>query len=172
MKKWLFLSLVLLGIQGSAQAREPGEMYTIYLVRHAEKGAPAENPEDPPLSRCGEQRAGNLATMLQSVDLGHVYSTPYERTRNTARPVAESHGLELEIYDPLKLEEFTGQLLEQGQSALVVGHSNTTAILAGLLSGEDGEEFDEEEYDRLYLVTFFRNQRQVILLNQAFRCDQ
>lgn len=170
MKKWLLITLAYLGLHGSAQAGDPGEMFNVYLVRHAEKSAEAENPADPPLSPCGELRAASLVTMLQSVSLDHVYSTPYDRTVGTARPVAESHDLELETYEPGQMEEFARRLLEQRENALVVGHSNTTGVLAGLLSGEAGEEFPEDDYDRLYLVTRYRDQGQVILLDQVFRC--
>lgn len=146
-------------------------MFTIYLARHAEKKSVSEDPGDPLLAACGERRAESLAIMLKDVELEHVYSTPYLRTRNTALPAAVAHGLEIETYDPLNLEGFAGLLLEKKKNALVIGHSDTTAVLAGLLSGEAGEEFDEDEYDRLYLVTVAGDQNQVILLDQAFHCD-
>ncbi len=169
-KRWLFITLIMIGFQFAAHARESGEMFTVYLVRHAEKAAGAENPSDPPLSACGESRSAALAAMLKSVRLERVYSSPYDRSLGTARPVAESHGIEVDAYDPAKLEAFADQLLKRKQDALVVGHSNTTAVLAGLLSGEAGEEFDEDEYGRLYLVTLAGDQSQVILLEQTFRC--
>lgn len=169
--RWLFITLILVGFQFAAQAREAGDMFTVYLVRHAEKVSGVENPSDPPLSPCGKRRAGALADMLQSVRLERVYSSPYDRSRSTARPVAESHGIAVESYDPEQLEAFAGLLLERKQNALVVGHSNTTGVLAGLLSGQAGEEFPEDEYGRLYLVTLTDDQNQVVLLQQSFQCD-
>lgn len=145
-------------------------MFTIYLTRHAEKETVNPDPTDPPLSACGEQRAQHLATMLKAVELENVYSTPYLRTRNTALPTASAHGLAIEAYEPLNLDGFAGLLLEKKQNALVVGHSNTTAVLAGLLGDEPGEEFDESEYDRFYLVNLSSDDRQLTLLNQAFTC--
>jgi phosphohistidine phosphatase SixA len=166
------LSIFLLpGALPDAFCAEPGNMFTIFLVRHAEKSTEADQPDDPALSTCGQLRAGALADQLQFVNLDHVYSTPYERTRKTADPVAAGHQLPIEIYDPQRLEEFTSQLLERGENTLVVGHSNTTAVLAGMLAGEAGEEFSEDEYDRLYLVTVSGGQRQVHLLSQAFHCN-
>ncbi len=146
-------------------------MFTIYLARHAEKATHAGNPTDPPLSACGQSRAERLAISLKDAKLDRVYSTPYLRTRDTALPAAVAHGLEVEAYDPANLAAFSDALLENRQNALVIGHSDTTAVLAGLISGEAGEEFDEDEYDRLYLVTVSGDQSQVILLDQAFRCD-
>jgi len=160
-----------LGIQEITYSQGKDEMFTIYLARHAEKATVAEDPTDPPLSACGQQRAEVLAIILKDVKLEHVYSTPYLRTRDTALPAALAHGLEVEAYDPENLVAFSEALLEKRRSALVIGHSDTTAVLAGLISGQGGEEFDEDEYDRLYLVTVSGDQSQVILLDQAFRCD-
>jgi broad specificity phosphatase PhoE len=146
-------------------------MFTIFLARHAEKESAAENPLDPPLAACGQRRAEFLAIMLEEVNLEYVYSTPFLRTRNTALPVASSRGLEIEGYDPENLEGFASLLLDRKQNALVIGHSDTTAILAGLISGGAGEAFSEDEYDRLYLVTISGDQRQLILLDQSFHCE-
>jgi len=164
--------VALLGIQNVAYSQDPDGMFTVYLARHAEKLTESENPEDPSLSACGESRAASLATLLRAVNLDRVYSTPYARTRETAGPVAASHQLEIETYDPRQLEVFSSQLLGQKQNALVIGHSNTTAVLAGLLSGEAGQPFGEDEFDRLYLVTVSGTQSQVNILDQAFMCAQ
>lgn len=172
MRKVLLAALAVLGIYGIVDCAHADDIFTIFLARHAEKDTLVDQPDDPPLSDCGESRAVFLAKLLADVELEHVYSTPYERTRRTANPVADSHQLDIELYDPHRLEEFSDRLLEQGGNVLVVGHSNTTAVLAGLLAGQAGEEFDEDEYDRLYLVTVSGGQRQLILLQQAFRCYQ
>jgi broad specificity phosphatase PhoE len=169
--RFLLAVFLILGVQEFTHSQGKDEMFTIYLARHAEKASVAEDPTDPPLSACGERRAKSLAITLKDVKLERVYSTPYARTRDTGLPAAAGHGLEVEDYDPANLEAFADALLENKQNALVVGHSNTTAVLAGLISGEAGEEFDEDEYDRLYLVTVCGDQKQVILLHQTFRCD-
>lgn len=170
MKTLLLALFAILGFQQNAFCGETDEIFTVFLVRHAEKATASDHSKDPALSPCGESRAVALAEQLQSVNLEHVFSTAYNRTLSTARPVAASHSLEIETYDPSTLEEFSDQLLLLQQNALVVGHSNTTAVLAGLLSGEEGEAFDEDEYDRLYLVAVSDRQKQVNLLDQAFRC--
>lgn len=164
--------VVALGIQNVAYGQDADGMFTIFLVRHAEQLTESEDPKDPPLSVCGESRAASLATMLRAVNLDHVYSTPYARTRETAGPVAASHQLEIEIYDSRQLDVFSSQLLDQKHNALVIGHSNTTSVLAGLLSGGAGQPFGEDEFDRLYLVTVSGNQSQVNILDQAFMCGE
>lgn len=172
--KILLAIVASLGIQNVAHSQDTDKMFTVYLARHAEKQADAANLEDPSLSACGEQRSIALATILKSVGLERVYSTDFQRSLATARPVAESHQLEIETYDPEQMEAFSVELLKRRQNALVIGHSNTTAVLAGLLAGQEGEsfsEFSEDEYDRLYLVTVAGGQGQVNMLDQAFRCE-
>lgn len=170
-RRLIVFVLMLTGIAAAAHAGEDNHIFSVYLVRHAEKGSASADPDDPPLSACGRMRAESLAVMLRDTGLEHVYSTPYARTRMTARPIASSHRLEIETYDPHELEAFSDALLAQKKNALVVGHSNTTAVLAGLLAQNSGEAFDEDEYDRLYLVTAQGADRQMILLHQAFTCD-
>jgi len=152
-------------------AQNKSEIFTIYLVRHAEKEAEANEPEDPSLSSCGELRAQALAKILSDIRLEKIYSTPYERTLSTARPITESRQLEIEIYDPSRLGEFSQLLLDARQDALVVGHSNTTGVLAGLLAGVSEEAFDEDIYDRLYQVAISGKQARLNLLHQSFYCE-
>jgi len=144
------LTALFLGGCGSNQA-EPDAVY--YLVRHAEKTA--EKP-DPALTEAGEKRARDLATRLKTVPLTAVYSSDYRRTRETAAPVAAEKGIKVKLYNPGLLPEFTEDLLVQDGHILVVGHSNTTPELAGLLGGQEGEEIVEAtEYDRLYVIWRF-----------------
>lgn len=123
----------------------------IYLVRHAEKQTDAT--KDPDLTETGRLRAANLAVLLKSAGIDRVFTTDYKRTRETAVPVAEDAGVELEIYDPKALDALAVRLLESKGNALVVGHSNTTPELVDLLGGEGGPPIVEAwEYDRLYLL--------------------
>jgi len=123
----------------------------IFLVRHAEKQATGA---DPALSEAGRIRAQELAGLLQEAGIGHIYSTDLARTRDTAAPLAGRLGLPVTIYDWDAMDVLAAELTEPGRISLVVGHSDTTPELVGLLGGDPGEPIDEpEEYDRLYLVT-------------------
>lgn len=124
----------------------PGSM--IYLVRHAEKQAGG----DPALSEAGAARAGRLATQFAGVPLQAVYSTDTRRTRQTAGPVAVRHGLTVDLYDANDLAGLAEQLKTRGETALVVGHSNTTPELVRLLGGT-AEFMPESDYERLYRVS-------------------
>ena len=128
-----------------------GEPLLVFLVRHAEKRSEGD---DPGLTEAGTQRAERLASMLRDANLTAVHSTPYNRTRHTAGPVAESFGLEVQTYDPRHAIGMVRELQKQGGRHLIVGHSNTTPALVEGLGGNRGEPIDEAtEYDRLYIVT-------------------
>jgi broad specificity phosphatase PhoE len=171
-KRTLFLAtLLILGTTAYGMSRDSDESFSVYLVRHAEKDVSPADPENPGLSECGESRAEGLARMLANAKLEKIYSTNYERTLATARPSAEALSLETEIYDPGDLEAVSRSLLSSRQNALVVGHSNTTGVLAGLLAGETLEPFDEHIYDRLYQVTIFGSDARITLLHQGFICE-
>lgn len=169
-KKYLIIILIILGFQSVVCAQENNEIFTIYLVRHSEKDLTTDNHSDPPLSSCGEQRAKSLSRFLSAVDIDDIYSTNYNRTKNTALPTASSKGLDIQEYDPEELKYFSNFLLEKKQNALVVGHSNTTAVLAGLLVGEALGEFDLDIYNRVYQVVIYNNKARLHLLHSTFDC--
>lgn len=151
-------------------AQEDNQIFTIYLVRHAEKQVSADGSKDPSLTPCGQQRAESLAGFLRQVNLASIYSTDYTRTRDTAQPTASAKGMELKMYDPRALKDFAELLLDRRQDALVVGHSNTTAVLAGLLVGEEMGSFDESIYNRIYQVVVSNTQGRLHILESAFVC--
>ena len=128
---------------------------TFYLVRHAEK---TKDKTDPALTAEGQQRAQDLAQRLAKVPLTSIYSSGYIRTRDTAAPIAQAKGLEVKLYDPRDLAGFAEILKTQKGHILVVGHSNTTPQLTGLLGGEAGEPIVEAtEYDRFYVLDIINN---------------
>ena len=149
---WLLAVLLLawsVALPGAlVEASEPA---TVFLVRHAEKMADAE---DPALSDAGKVRAQALAGLLRDAGIEAIYSTDYRRTRDTAAPLAAQLQLNVTIYDPGQLDSLVATIRRHGGRTLVVGHSNTTPELVGLLGGEPGPPIDEaSEYDRLYVVT-------------------
>jgi broad specificity phosphatase PhoE len=126
---------------------------------------------DPPLTPCGKQRSESLSRFLSDVPIDVVYSTEYKRTQNTALPTAKSKGIDIQSYDSEALKSFSKQLIKRKQDALIVGHSNTTAVLAGVLVGEEFGEFDLDIYDRIYQVVVRKKRGRLHLLHTAFKCD-
>tara|TARA_B100000768_G_scaffold2636_1_gene3380 strand:- start:1587 stop:2108 length:522 start_codon:yes stop_codon:yes gene_type:complete len=168
--KYLIIIIIILGFHSSLGAQNDDELVTIYLVRHSEKDLLSNDHSDPPLSKCGEQRSESLSVFLREVNLDVIYSTDYNRTRKTALPTALSKGLIIKKYNSQYLEEFSKSLINNKQDVLVVGHSNTTAVLAGLLVGKELEAFDLDIYDRIYQVVISKNASQINLLHSTFVC--
>ena len=134
------------------------ESFTLYLIRHAEKDLATKI--DPDLTEQGRETAAKLNQYLMRIPLTKVYSSDYKRTRHTAQPIASQQKLTISIYDPRKLAEFAKLLLSEKQSALIVGHSNTTPELIRLVGGE-AEAMSEDEYGELFIVTVDSSNNQV-----------
>ena len=169
MKKLLIIFSITLGLQ-SAVCAQSNKIFTIYLVRHAEKDLTSNNGGDPPLTECGEQRSAHLNTFLSDVHIDAVYSTDYIRTKNTALPTALSKGLEIKEYSAEDLTAFSKLLIDCKQDALVVGHSNTTGELAGLLVGEEVAGIDLDTYNRIYQVVIHKKTGRLHLFHTSFDC--
>jgi broad specificity phosphatase PhoE len=130
-----------------APAAVMAEPSMIYLVRHGEKAAVGKDPD---LTLQGTQRAQNIATMLNKTGIAHVFSTPTNRTRQTAQPLAQARGLTVQLYDPAKPQALVAQVKTLAGPVLVVGHSNTLSELVRLFGGQPGAEIADNEYDRVY----------------------
>ncbi len=174
MKNLVFLFFFLIfAISCLEDTHAQGEdnFFTIYLVRHSEKNMDSGHNSDPSLTPCGVQRSEYLGEFLKEINLDAIYSTDYIRTLSTARPTATSKGLEIEKYNANELKEFSEMLLGRKQNALVVGHSNTTGVLAGLLVGENKDAFDASIYDRIYQVIMYKNKGKIHLMHMAIDCQ-
>lgn len=130
---------------------------TYLLVRHAEKDTTVA--KDPPLTAAGQTRAERLATQLARTPLSAIYSTPTRRTRETATPTAQSHGLPIEDYDAADAAAFAVRLRKAhpAGTVLIVGHSDTLPPLVRLLCRCDVGDMDERIYGIRYTVRFDDN---------------
>jgi phosphohistidine phosphatase SixA len=92
--------------------------------------------------------------MLSDAEIGHVHSTNFKRTRETAEPTAGAFDIKVNLYDPRSLKDLVTQLRQAKGRHLVVGHTNSILKTIELLGGEPGFPIDEKsEFDRLYIVT-------------------
>jgi broad specificity phosphatase PhoE len=75
----------------------------LVLVRHAEpvrvEGGHGKGPADPALTPRGREQAQRLAAWLAHEQVDVVCASPLTRARETAAPVAEVAGVDLEIVD-------------------------------------------------------------------------
>lgn len=131
-------------------APEPAFVTRLFLMRHAEK----ETGPDPALTGAGTARAAQLAERLGGEGVSQIWSTDTRRTQDTVRPLATALGLEVQSYDAGALPAFAASLTQTAGVKVVVGHSNTTDVLAGLLGADPGPPIDDAaEFDRLYVIS-------------------
>jgi broad specificity phosphatase PhoE len=147
MKKLLIL-LVFACASASAQT-------TFILVRHAEKesaGTDQMMAKDPPLSKAGQERAQSLVRLLEKQRVDAIYSTNYNRTKNTVKPVADAKGIAVQTYESLKVDELIEK--HKGGTVLICGHSNTVPGFANTLLGKKTfENFDDSDYGNFIIIT-------------------
>jgi 2,3-bisphosphoglycerate-dependent phosphoglycerate mutase len=130
------------------------ETTTYYFIRHAEKNRSDANNKNPNLIQEGILRAAKWSLVLDNVKFDAVYSTDYNRTKQTAQPTAEKNGLDITIYDPRNLysKDFINQT--NGKTVLVVGHSNTTPKFVNAVLGQEKyKSIDDSNNANLYIVT-------------------
>lgn len=130
---------------------------TVLVVRHAERASATDR--DSPLSAAGEARARALAETLADAGVSAILATEYQRTRNTARPLAERLGIPVRVEAAAGSAEASAAALARrirtehaGETVLVVGHSNTVPLIVAALGGGEVGPLGEDEYDRLFVV--------------------
>lgn len=154
MKKFLLALTIGVFIWSCGSAPQDTSVTTFYLIRHAEKDRTEGVGNDPQLTEEGLKRAQRWAEVLGLEPLDAVYSTDYQRTRQTAAPAAEANGLEISLYDPNAFYAQDWIARHKGQRILIVGHSNTTPMLVNrLLAEERFADIDDSVNGNLYVVT-------------------
>jgi phosphohistidine phosphatase SixA len=119
----------------------------IFVTRHGEKAAEGKDPD---LTPQGQARARTIGKILSKAGIGAVYSTPTNRTRQTAAPTAAQAGVEVQMYDPSKPQAMIEKVKAATGPVLVVGHSNTVPDLVKMMGGAAGGPIADDEFDRLY----------------------
>lgn len=146
MKKILILTLLF-----SQLVFAQNKTTTVYLIRHAEK---MDNSKNPDLSEAGQQRAKHWNDIFASIKFNVVYSTDFKRTQQTATPTAQAQQKEIIIYDPKAMTLDKIKADHDGQTILIVGHSNSTPELANKLIGQKiYPMMDESVFGNLYIIT-------------------
>ena len=83
---------------------------TLYLIRHAQCfPKKAQRFSDWSLSRVGAQQAEELAGLLEPLEITNVFSSPFIRTIETAKPFAQRHGLVIRVVDDLRERLLTNE---------------------------------------------------------------
>ncbi|MGY5850246.1 SixA phosphatase family protein [Salegentibacter sp. F14] len=153
----LLLLLLLSGCQfkkeDASQQRKASQVTTYYFIRHAEKDTLNPQNDDPELTQAGRARARQWAEVFKAVDFDLIFSSNYQRTLNTARPIAESQDKKIEFFNTEKLNDKDFQQKTKGKTVLVVGHSNLNPEFVNYIIGQNKyEDIDEMEYGSLFIV--------------------
>ena len=144
------------------------ETTTYYFIRHAEKDRSDKTNRNPHLTEAGKTRAEQWSVILSHVTFDAVYSTDYNRTKETAQPTATKNKLELTIYDPRHIDGKSFRAETNGKTVLVVGHSNTTPMFVNaVINNKKYEQIDDNNNSNLYIVTIIDDKisDQVLVIN-------
>jgi phosphohistidine phosphatase SixA len=129
---------------------------TIYVVRHAEKAPQGPNmSSDVPLSEKGTQRAEKLKQMLQTKNVGFIFSTQTIRTTTTAKPLSDAISVPVQIYNHRDtLDRFVARVNTAGKrSVLIVGHSNTVDDVVNKFTGTNTlSDLPDSVYNKLFIL--------------------
>ena len=130
------------------------ESTTYYFVRHAEKDRSDPSDRNPHLTEKGELRSKKWSEILKNVKFDAVYSTDYNRTRETAQPTASKNSVEITLYDPRNIDITEFKEKTKGKTVFIVGHSNTTPTFVNQILGyHKYEDIDDNNNGNLYIVT-------------------
>jgi phosphohistidine phosphatase SixA len=145
--------LLLLGTAADTYAQG-----TIFLVRHAERAdsgtmAGTTMATDPDLSDAGRARAESLAMMLKDAGIKTIYTTEYQRTRQTAAPLAKALGIEVTVVPSRDMKGLIEKLKAAAAPVLVVGHSNTVGETIAALGISEPVKIGDADYDNLFIVS-------------------
>lgn len=151
---FISVSLFLIGQKSFAQDAASSKEVTYYIVRHAEK----DTGSNPPLSKIGQERAGDLYRKLKNKKIDLIFVSQYPRTGMTADSLRIYQNIDSVHYLAditgvnlfKKIDEHSGK----AKNILIVGHSNT---LPGIIRRAGVKSFTlkdipDEDYQHLYIV--------------------
>ncbi|HCT44860.1 MAG: hypothetical protein CMJ35_09290 [Phycisphaerae bacterium] len=146
----LFVAIAFAITRPSTPAPAPTDHRVVYIVRHAEK----LDGQDPDLSEAGLTRADMLAHTLGQEDLGAIFVTDTNRSRQTAAPTALAHEIKPTQYPATDAQALRAMLdaLPANTNALVIAHSNTVSSIIEALGGQPIGDLPDDEYTRLYAL--------------------
>ena len=168
MKHFIVLIVSLLTLSTFSQSEQQSSTSTFYFIRHAEKDRTDKTNRDPRLTAEGKLRAQRWSAILKHIKFDAIYTTNYNRTKETARPTAKSNNLELTQYHPGKINGQDFMASNKGKTILVVGHSNTTPEFVNSILGiKKYDHIDDHNNGNLYIVTIINGKitDQVLTIN-------
>ena len=126
---------------------------TFYLIRHAEKDRSNPKDQNPNLTPNGLKRAKHWSSYFDTIPLNSVYTTDFNRTKQTILPVCNLKNITPEIYSPnnINIQEFIKK--NKGKNVLISGHSNTTpAMVNKLINKQEFDDMSDSDNKSLFVV--------------------
>ncbi|TXG35378.1 SixA phosphatase family protein [Seonamhaeicola maritimus] len=148
------VALTSCGKSKDANISNKSDASTYYFIRHAEKDRSNPDYKNPHLTDIGVQRAENWSKILDSIKFDLVYSTDYNRTKETAKPTALKNNIEITIYKPHPIKAGTFLKNTNGKTVLIVGHSNTIpSFVNAILKQEKYNIIEDNNNGNLYIIS-------------------
>lgn len=148
------LLLTVFTLNACAQSNNETPTTVLYFIRHAEKDRSNKTNRDPHLTKAGQARANHWKKIFKHIKFDAVYTTDYNRTKETALPTAQANNLDITLYDATDLNPEKMIADNKGKTILIVGHSDTTPKFVNLILGNSKyQDIDDRNNGNLYLVT-------------------
>lgn len=150
----IIICITLFSISTFAQEDKFPDTTTYYFIRHAEKDRSNPSEKDASLTIEGQKRAQNWSIILQHVPFDAVYSTNFNRTKETGLPTASNNRLEIITYNVSAAYDDAFKKATSGKTVLVVGHSNTIPDFVNAVIGQEKyNDIEDSNNGNLYIVT-------------------
>jgi broad specificity phosphatase PhoE len=120
----------------------------VVLIRHAERDPSGSDA----LSTSGKKRATLLLRMFREAGVSAIFTSEFNRTKQTAEPLAHALGITPKQVAS-DLNAARSEVLAAGALAIVVGHSDSVPELIAALGGPADIEIKDTEFDRMFVVT-------------------
>ncbi|MBO3098560.1 SixA phosphatase family protein [Gelidibacter pelagius] len=161
----IIICITFFSISSLAQEETHSETTTYYFIRHAEKDRSDSSEKDAHLTKEGHQRAQNWSIILQHIPFDAVYSTNFNRTKETAQPTAENNRLEIIEYNVSSSYDEAFKEATKGKTVLVVGHSNTIPEFVNAVIGQEKyNDIEDSNNGNIYIVTIGNGTTSDVLL--------
>jgi broad specificity phosphatase PhoE len=124
----------------------------VFLVRHGEQASGANG--DAPLAEAGQRRARTLVTVLKDAGLTAIYVSEFQRTMQTAEPLAQALQIEPTRLPRGDIEGLITRLRTQHADGrvLIVSHALTIPHVLKAFGHPEEVVPDLKVYDALYMI--------------------
>ena len=124
----------------------------MFLVRHGEQASGANG--DAPLTEAGQSRARALATVLKDAGLTAIYVSEFQRTRQTAEPLAQALQIEPTRLPRGDIDGLIKQVRTQhaDRHVLIISHALTIPHVLKAFGHPEEVVIQRDEYDRLFVI--------------------